>query len=117
MQRAGLPFREPEAGWRTGRIPLKFSKDQHRARQLDHSNSLQRYRERHHKAVGDGHAAVAREPQTIQVLGRKPIAQGLQVRRRRQYILPSPTSDSELVCFQFRKQLQTLTRVAVTSDI
>ena len=65
MLRAGLPFREPEAGWRTDRIPVKFSKDQHRAWQPDRNKPLQRYRERHCKAVGDGHGAAARELQKI----------------------------------------------------
>ena len=63
------------------------------------------------------HAAVARESQKIWVLGGKLIAQGLQVKSRRLYVFPSPSSDSKLVCFQFRQQLETLTRILVTSDI
>lgn len=74
--RAELLLRDPEAGWRTERTRVKFSKDQRRAWQPD-NNLLQRYREWHCKAVGDRHAVVARESQKIRVFGRKLIAQGL----------------------------------------
>lgn len=105
---------------------VKFSKSQCRARQPEHKSpgAIQ-------GACTGVCISISIHIQTLQGCGRWSCCWGkriienvslgqetdtLKMLRMRQYILPSPSSESKLVCSQFRKQMQTQKWAVVTSD-